>query len=192
VRGEKGDPGEAGPQGAEGVLPVVSVYKGGEVYYRGNVVTHLGATFQARKDTGRTPPHEDWICLAMAGRDAVSPVIRGTYVENAEYAQHHVVALGGSSFIAKCDAPGACPGDDWQLIASAGKPGKPGPPGPAGPAGQAGAAGPAGPKGADAFVTKGYRADRKAYALVPVNAYGIEGEPIPLRELFEQFHNEMR
>jgi hypothetical protein len=128
----------------------------------------------------------------MCGRDAISPLIRGTFVEGETYGEFNIVALNGSSFIAKRDAPGVCPGDDWQLIASAGKPGKPGPPGPAGPAGQAGTAGPVGPKGADGFVAKSYRTDHKAYALVPIDARGVEGVPIPMRELFEQFHSEMR
>jgi hypothetical protein len=160
-----------------------------DVSYAGDVVFCDGGSYQARKDTSKRPPHADWKPLALPGRDAISPVIRGTFVDGGNYQRFNIVALGGSSFIAKCDTPGACPGDDWQLIASAGKPGKPGP---AGPPGQAGPIGPTGPRGADGFVAKRYRADRAAYALVPINERGIEGEPIPLRELFEQFHSELR
>ena len=52
---------------------------------------------------------------------ARSPRMRGAFNPNTEYSQLDVVALNGSSFIALRDAPGACPGANWQLVASCGR-----------------------------------------------------------------------
>ena len=52
---------------------------------------------------------------------ARAPRMRGTFNPNTEYGQLDVVALNGSSFIALRDAPGACPGANWQLVASCGR-----------------------------------------------------------------------
>lgn len=134
-----------GEPGADGKLPIVIVYVDG-VHYAGDVVTHDGATYQASKDTGREPPHDDWVCLARAGRDGQDGAegrsfrIRGTYAEGIEdYTALDLVSLNGGAFIAKTNAPGACPGPDWQLVASQGKRGAPGEPG---KPGQRGAAAP--------------------------------------------------
>jgi hypothetical protein len=114
-----------------------------QVHYEGVVVAHAGATWQARQDTGREPPHGDWLCLAaagVAGEHGRSFVIRGTWTATGTYRAMDVVTLGGGSFVARIDAPGPCPGDGWQLIASQGRRGQagevgvrgePGPPGPA-------------------------------------------------------------
>ena len=159
------------------------------MHYEGDVVTHEGTSYQARCDTARVPPHPDWTCLAAAGRDAVSPRICGTYREDASYGYLNIVALNGSSFIARCDHPGACPGDGWQLIASAGRPGKPGP---KGDRGEAGARGERGLPGSSGPTILAWKIDRENYTLQPIMSDGSEVEPVPLRELFEQFHNETR
>src|SRR4029077_2652036 len=144
--GIPGAPGEKGDQGPVGQLPLVRVYKPEAVHYAGDVVVHLGATWQALRDTGRAPPHgDDWICLAAAGIDASTPTIRGTYDAEARYQHLDIVAQGGSSFIARKAEPGACPGPDWQLIASAGRPGRTGPIGRTGERGQKGDKGDTGP-----------------------------------------------
>ena len=91
------------------------------------------------------------------------------------------MALNGSSFIARADNPGPCPGDAWQLIASAGKPGKPGLKGDRGELGPRGPVGPA---------VKGARIDREDYSVTLIMSDGIELEPIPLRALFEQYSKE--
>jgi hypothetical protein len=52
--------------------------------------------------------------------------LRGTFVADATYAALDVVALDGSSFAAKRDNPGPCPGDGWQLLVQRGKPGRDG------------------------------------------------------------------
>lgn len=143
--GEPGAPGESitgpeGPQGPPGMLPIVAAWADG-VFYSGEVVTHRGCTWQAMCDTGREPPHDDWARLAERGADGADGRgfrIRGTWAEGAEYAALDVVMLGGSSFVARVDDPGKCPGDGWQLLAAAGSRGKAGEAGPRGVPGPAG------------------------------------------------------
>lgn len=106
-----------------GRLPSVIEWKDG-VHYEGAVVAHLGECWQARRDTGRAPPHDDWVLVAAAGRDGASFNIRGTWTEKESYRLLDIVALGGASFAARVDNPGACPGPDWQMIARQGKPGE--------------------------------------------------------------------
>lgn len=139
--GTDGADGERGPEGALGKLPVAKEWRD-HVHYEAEVVAHLGRTFQARRDTGQAPPHDDWLCLADAGKDGetgASFAIRGTWSADGEYRALDVVALTGSSFAARRDNPGACPGDGWQLIASAGRRGE------RGEAGIKGDRGPPGP-----------------------------------------------
>ncbi|WP_247781084.1 hypothetical protein [Bradyrhizobium sp. 170] len=144
----------------------------------------MGGTYQARCDTARTPPHEDWACLAAKGRDAAMPKIIGTYREGETYSYLNIVALGGSSFIARTDDPGPCPGEGWQLIASAGRPGK------QGPKGERGEAGARGERGLPAPGILGWRIDREAYTATPIMSDDSEAPPLQLRPLFEQFHGE--
>jgi hypothetical protein len=183
--GEQGIPGPAGRDGAPGTIEAAISCRDGEVHYRGQIVLLGGSTWQARADTAKAPPHEDWACLAAAGRDAATPVVRGTWRDGEAYAALDIVALNGGSFIARHDAPGPCPGDGWQLIASAGKPGKPGP---KGDHGAPGARGERGPAGEPAPVILGWRIDREAYTAQPIMSDGAEAPPIELRALFEQFH----
>lgn len=138
--GEPGTPGERGPEGAPGKLPIAKIWND-DVHYEGDVVTHDGGTYQAQKDTARTPPHEDWRCLAQAGRngaDGRSFAVRGTWQEDAAYQAMDVVALGGASFVAKQDEPGPCPGEGWQLMSAQGKRGNAGERGMPGPKGDPG------------------------------------------------------
>jgi hypothetical protein len=111
-------------------------------------------------------------------------VVCGTYREDWHYDQLNIVALNGSSFIAKCNDPGPCPGDNWQLIASHGKPGKPG---------LKGDCGERGLPGITTVVTtafKGWKIDRESYTISPILADGSEGSPLHLRALFEQYDGE--
>lgn len=133
--GERGDP------GLPGMLPIVQEWKTDRVYYQGDVVTHDGATWQASRDTGKPPGHDDWICLARSGRDGMDGAsfkICGTWDANKQYGVLNVAILNGGSFVAKCDNPGLCPGPDWQIMASQGKQGKPGEKGPKGDKGDRG------------------------------------------------------
>ena len=120
----RGPPGPAGPRGEQGPpskLPLVKLWVPETVFYQGDVVTHDGGTFQAKRDTGQPPSHADWICLAIAGRDGKSIAMRGTFNETADYHRLDIVACNGGSFVALKDAPGPCPGSGWQLLASQGK-----------------------------------------------------------------------
>jgi hypothetical protein len=158
------------------------------VNYHGEVVTHKGSTYQAQCDTVHAPPHDDWICVAAAGANAAVPLIKGTWRDDAAYSFLNIVALNGSSFIAKCDDPGLCPGDGWQLIASAGKPGKPGPrgePGERGPSGGSGA------PGRDAPTIKAWKLNRQTYTITPILSNGTEIESVCIRSLFEQYNEEI-
>lgn len=125
LRGERGDP---GPQGK---LPIVRLWSD-QVHYEGDVVALDGRTFQALRDTGKAPGHEDWICIAERGADGRDGTdgrgfrVRETWAETETYSALDVVALNGASFVARRDDPGPCPGDGWQLIAAQGKRGQPG------------------------------------------------------------------
>lgn len=135
-------PPEPGPPGPPGMLPLVRAWED-RVYREGEAVSFEGGTYQATRLTGKPPSHADWQCIAARGepgergQDGRSFTHRGTYDPTAEYRELDIVALNGSSFSALRDGPGPCPGDGWQLIASAGgrgkagEPGKRGDPGPA-------------------------------------------------------------
>ena len=182
--GEKGDKGDPGPPGQ---LPIARVFVPDTVHYAGDAVTHAGALWQATKDTGQAPPHADWICLAADGQDGITPTIRGTYDPAGIYARLDIVALNSSSFIARKDQPGPCPGEDWQLIVSAGKQGRPGPPGAKGERGEPGSKG--GP-GAPAPTILAWKVDRESYTVTPIMSDASEVPAIEMRALFEQFHDE--
>jgi hypothetical protein len=203
-RGERGDPGKIGPAGRDGLdgkdgergqkgepgqLPAAREWEPDTIHYAGAVVTHAGATWQARRDTAQAPGYADWACLARPGRDAAMPNVRGTWSEGETYAVLDIVALGGSSFIARRDQPGRCPGEGWQLIASAGKPGIKGPKGETGERGEPGARG---LPGAAAPLIIGWTIDRKAYMATPILSDQSPAPPLELRGLFEQFHDEAR
>jgi Collagen triple helix repeat (20 copies) len=203
-KGERGEPGKPGAAGAAGLdgkdgdrgqkgepgkLPAAREWVPDTVHYAGVVVTHGGGTWQAGCDTGQAPGHADWVCLARPGIDAAIPKVRGTWSEAETYAALDIVALGGSSFVARREAPGPCPGEGWQLIASAGRQGSKGPPG---ERGEAGAAGARGLPGASAPTIIGWTIDRKAYAAIPIMSDKSEAPPLELRSLFEQFHDEAR
>ena len=183
-QGAAGAPGEPGKDGAPGEFKAAVPYAEGKVHYRGELVTHHGSTYQAREDTAAAPPANAWSPIAAAGKDAPLLCIRGTFNAATEYRRFDIAALNGSSFIARVDNPGACPGDGWQLIASAGRPGKPG------PKGDAGAPGARGERGAHYPTMVGWKIDRKNYAAVPIMSDMTEGAPLHLRALFEQFQAE--
>ena len=91
--GPSGPPGPAGPSGAPGKLPVVKLWTPESVFYEGDVVAYDGGTFQAIRDTGQPPTHAaHWICLAVGGRNAKSPRVRGTFSADAQYRELDIVA----------------------------------------------------------------------------------------------------
>lgn len=194
VPGERGLPGEPGAAGAAGApgergepgrLPIVHAYEPDSVHYAGDVVAHLGGSWQARKDTGQAPPHRDWIALAVRGTDGATPQVRGTWAADVAYKALDIVAHNGGSFISRRDNPGPCPGDGWQSLTLPGKKGERGLPGDRGDRGERG------PPGERGLSPKSWRVDRAAYAARLILSDGSE-VVLPLRELFEQFHSEAR
>ena len=179
--GEKGDKGDPGPPGK---LPIARAFVPDTVHYAGDAVTHAGALWQATKDTGQAPPHADWICLAAAGADGITPTVRSTYDAAVKYARLDIVALDGTTFIARKDDPGKCPGDGWQLMSVRGKPGIKGPPGERGQRGEKGDPGAAAP------TILAWKIDRVNYLVTPIMSDASEVPAIEMRGLFEQFHDE--
>jgi hypothetical protein len=178
--GKIGPRGEKGDQGPPGKLPLVKVWKEHQISYSGDVVAYDGSTFQAIRDTARVPGEgDDWILLAHGGRDGAMPHVCGTFDPNAKYRLLDVVALNGSTFIARRDSP-PCPGEGWQLFASAGRSGG------RGERGEQGPRGPQGPKGDPVSIT-GWEVDAASYAATPILSGGQKGPPLQLRDLFKQF-----
>jgi hypothetical protein len=143
-----------------------------------------GALYQAERDTAATPPHTDWRIITRAGRDgedALSFRIEGTYDPAAAYRRLSIVTLNGSSFVARDDDPGPCPGDGWQLLASAGKRGQ------QGQKGERGERGPTGPLATVPRITS-----TNIDAGYNLNLLYTDGsrDIIPLRPAFEQFFSE--
>jgi hypothetical protein len=117
-----------GKDGRDGKLPIVKPWQDA-VHYEGDVVTSDGRLYQALRDTGKAPGHDDWLCIADRGKDGIDGntfSVRGTWIEGEDYRNLDVVAINGASFVAKQDAPGPCPGEGWQMIAAQGKRGHPG------------------------------------------------------------------
>ena len=157
------------------------------VHYAGHVVVHQGATYQARVDTARTPPHvDDWICIAKSGCDAHVLNFRGQLNAHEKYRQLDVVEFDGSSFVAVRDLdPGTIPGEDgWQLLCRLGSRGPVGEVGPRGRKGERGA------RGEDAPTISFWTIDRKRYRAIPTLTNGKTGATLELRPLFEQFVDE--
>jgi hypothetical protein len=176
--------GAPGPAGPPGKLKIVKDHIEGRVYYERDVVVANGALYQAERDTAAIPPHTDWLCITRAGRDGMDALnfrIEGTYDPVAKYRRLSIVTLNGSSFAACHDDPGSCPGDGWQLIASAGRRGQPGP---RGERGERGSMGPT------AIVPRIASTDiDAAYNLSLLYTDGSR-DTIPLRAAFEQFFSE--
>ena len=175
--GPPGEPGQKGDKGDPGELPMIRAWSD-EIFYGGDVVTCEGGTWQARKDTSKKPPHCDWTPLALPGRDAAFPVIKGTYREGETYGFLNIVALNGSSFIARRDNPERCPGDGWQLIASMGRTGKPG------------VKGERGERGPPGLNIQNWNLEPEKYLLTPMMQDGHEGPATNLRPFFERYDEE--
>jgi hypothetical protein len=187
-RGPRGEPGPPGAPGKEGRFPPARVWCD-QVYYAGDVVVYEGSTYQAVNDTGKPPTFaNDWTLLAVAGHDGKSLRPRGSFDANVEYRELDAVFCDGSSHVALCDAPGQCPSNKWQLLAAAGRDGKDGATGPRGEPGERGLIG---LRGEPAPTINSWRVDCASYSAVPVLSNGVEGAPLELRGLFEQFFNEV-
>jgi hypothetical protein len=174
--------GEPGPTGPPGKLEIVKDHVEGRVYYKRDLVAAGdGALYQADRDTAATPPHTDWRCVTRAGRDgkdALNFRIEGTFDPDAKYRRLSIVMLNGSSFVARHDDPGPCPGDGWQLFTAVGKRGQ------QGPKGERGERGPVGPLAIAPRITS--TEIDAGYNLV-IQYTDNSCDTIPLRPAFEQF-----
>jgi hypothetical protein len=170
-----------------GKLPVSKIWRQESVTYEGEVVSYDGSLYQARRDTAQMPGGSDWICVARAGRDGCdgfTPNVCGTFDAYKTYARLDVVECDGASYIARCDDPGICPGDGWQLLSRPGRRGPVGETGPCGRKGERGARGEAAP------TIVNWTLDRKNYRAIPTMSDGKPGAPLDLRPLFETYHEE--
>jgi hypothetical protein len=167
-----------------GKLPVAKTWLQESVTYEGEVVSYDGSLFQARKDTAQVPSGADWVCVARAGRDGLTPNARGAFNVYKKYAQLDVVEYEDASYIARRNNPGICPGDGWQLVSRSGRRG------PAGERGARGGKGERGARGEDGREITGWHLERATYRAFPVYADGRMGPELNLRGLFEQFVEE--
>src|SRR5262249_39287978 len=156
-------------------FPRVKAWKEDTVYHEGDVVAFAGGTYQARRDTASPPGAKGWVCLATAGRRLT---VSGTYNGDIDYSCLDVAMSHGSSVVALKDSPGACPGDDWQLLCSRGS------------RGFKGERGFIGPRGERAPIIKSWQIDRATYSAIPILADGSAGPALELRALFKQFLSE--
>src|SRR5262249_23409361 len=99
------------------------------------------------------------------------------------YAQLDIVVLNGSAFIARCDDPGMCPSDNWQMICARGK---------TGDKGLKGDRGERGPKGEPGPTIVDWKLDPASYMATPILSDGCEAEALYLRPFFEQYNDEAR
>jgi hypothetical protein len=100
---------------------------------------------------------------------ALAVRVRGTYQAGTDYKRGDLAVLDGSSFVARKDGAGKCPGPDWQLAAK----------------GQRGIAGPKGERGPPGNIVTGWIVDRSNYRITPKLSDGSLGPPLELRALFE-------
>ena len=160
--------------------PAIRDFEDGKICYAGELIHHLGSTWQCRVDTARPPSDGDdaWQLVAAGGLDGRSLRIRGTYQPGERYAQLDVCIVNSASFVARRSTASAPPGQDWQLLCGQGKRGQPGPKGDRGERGPAGA------------TIRGWKIEPAAYLATPIMGDGTQGPPLELRWLFEQFHSE--
>jgi hypothetical protein len=121
--------------------PAIRDFEEGKICYAGELIQHLGSTWQCRADTARPPSDDDeaWQLVAAGGLDGRSLRIHGTYQSGERYAQLDVCIVNSASFVARRSTSSAPPGEDWQLLCGQGKRGQPGPKGDRGERGLAGA-----------------------------------------------------
>jgi hypothetical protein len=167
---------------------MVEPYTAGRIYYRANVVADQTGSYQAKHDTAKAPcpESEDWTCIARSGADGKDGRTfrpRGTCDPAKDYRRLDIAMLNASSFVALCDDPGPCPGENWQLFASVGKRGQKGlkrERGERGPTGRLAIA----PRIASSEIDAAYN----------LNLLYSDGsrDIIPLRPAFERFSSEIR
>jgi hypothetical protein len=169
-------------------LPVVRQWISHTAALQGEMFAHHGAMWQAKTNTGQAPQEgANWLCVSAPGKDGEPGRglrIRGLYHSAKTYRELDVVVSNGSSFVAKCDNPGPCPGDGWEVNALVGKRGEEGPRGEAAPKVDVVAIGKA---ARIASWTMG-----GDYMAVPKNEGGHIGAPLDLRPYFQKYFDETR
>jgi hypothetical protein len=166
-----------------GKLPIAKTWQPETVTYQAEFVSHEGALYQAKTDTAQAPGGSDWICVARAGRDAITPNVRGTYNVHAQYKKLDVIVSDGAAFIASKDDPGNCPGDGWQMLS---RQGRRGPKGERGECGLRGEKGDPGPAVMPQLISSEIDANFNLSILRSDNSL----EVIPLREAFERYYQQ--
>ena len=145
------------------------------MFDQGNLVQHLGSSWQAERDTAKEPgTSDDWRLIAAAGEPGVSFAIRGTWRAGERYKALDVVTLDNGWFVARRDDPGVFPGPGWQS----------GPVGRRGEKGLPGDKGPKGDPGKPAPHWIGARIEDKT--LVAVMSDGTLGPKINLAAMFDE------
>jgi hypothetical protein len=129
--------------------------------------------------------------LTSLERETAGLRLRGAYRSDQDYDRRDVVTLDGSSYIARQDSPGPCPGEGWRILASAGATGPQGITGPKGDRGPRGLTGEAGPKGAPGAATVGWSPDYASFKATPIMSDGSEGPALDLRPFFQKFLDEV-
>jgi hypothetical protein len=167
-------------------LPVVRQWIPNTAALQGELFAHGGALWQCRQNTGQ-PPQDgpNWVCVSAPGRDGEpgrSLRTRGLYRRDGNYKELDLVVLNGSSFIARRDNPGECPGEDWQVNTLVGK------------RGEAGERGQPGPRADAAAIEKAMRISGWTagddYNATLTHANGQSGATLDLRPMFERFFGE--
>jgi hypothetical protein len=148
------------------------------VHYEGDLVHHGGSLWQCIKDSGRPPPHEDWVCMARAGRAARTPRVCGTWSPDGQYRALELLVhrdQGQFRYLSR----------GWMAGSHAARQARP-----AGPRAERGEKGERGPPGQSAPLIVSWVVERTSYSVVPILFDGTEGPRLELRPLFEQFHAE--
>jgi hypothetical protein len=169
-----------------GKLPIAKAWVPETVTYRGALVVHDGACWQALQDTAQPPGGCDWVNVARAGRDgrdSASLNLRGPYDMGQPYERLDVVEFGGDAFVARHDGPGLCPGEDWLALSASGPKGDKGETGPRGHRGDRGAAG-------HPVTISSWLVDPERYKASPRLSNGQVGPMLDLRPLFELFQKQ--
>jgi hypothetical protein len=168
-------------------LPVVRQWVVHTAALQGELFAFHGAMWQAKMNTGQEPQDGHWVCVSAPGRDGEagrSLRTRGLYRQGGTYKELDLVVCNGSSFVAKRDNPGDCPGEDWQISALVGK------------RGEAGDRGLPGPKADVAAIERAMRISAWTagddYVVTPTHANGLAGATLNLRPYFEKYFNETR
>jgi hypothetical protein len=176
--GPRGERGEVGPRGN---LDRIVPWSADRIWYQGDLVTHAGSSWQAGRDTAKTPGEsDDWRQIAAAGAPGLSLRIRGTHSPTETYRALDVVTLDHGWFVARRDNPGEIPGPGWQS----------GPVGKRGEKGLPGQRGEAGPPGKPAPHWVGVKID--GFEFVAVLSDGTLGPRVSLRSMFAAFEAELQ